>query len=246
MSEIVKCIDISHWQNFPDFKKVRAAGVIAMVHKSTEGTSYVDPNRATNCSNAIKNGIKCCCYHWIKPGNAKAQMQFFLKTVDPVSGERMVIDYEEDGCTLSDLKEAVQTLLDDPRDLQITVYSGHLLKEQLGSKQDSFLNENTDLWLAQYTSGSPSWPEGTYPQWTLWQYSESGTVDGIDRSLVDLNRFNGSDEELLTWISPAGGVEPVPPEPSELSRVYVNISTTGEVEVNIAVNNEVIYGVDQT
>lgn len=242
MSDQVKCIDISHWQNFPDFKKVRAAGVIAMVHKSTEGTSYVDPNRATNCSNATKHGIKCCCYHWIKPGNAKAQMQFFLKTVDPVIGERMVIDYEEDGCTLSDLKEAVQTLLDDPRALQITVYSGHLLKEQLGSKQDAFLAGNTDLWLAQYTSGTPSWSTGTYPQWTLWQYSENGTVTGIDGSLVDLNRFNGSDAELLEWISPAGSVAPVPPKPSEMASVHFNVATMGMVEVTIAVNGEVVYG----
>ena len=58
--------------------------------------------------------------------------------------------------------------------------------------------------LAQYTTGTPSWPDETYPQWSLWQYSETGEIDGINDSYVDLNRFNGSDAELLTWISPAG------------------------------------------
>ena len=82
----------------------------------------------------------------------------YLDTINPVPGERMVIDYEEDGCTLDDLHEAVRALLDDPRKLQVTVYSGHLLKEQLGDTRDDLLAKHTDLWLAQYTSGTPTWP----------------------------------------------------------------------------------------
>lgn len=239
MSDHPKCIDISHHQDFPDFAKVKAAGCLAMIHKASEGSSYVDKNRVTNINNATKAGIKCCTYHWLSPdSNPKSQMQFYLKTVDPVPGERVVIDYEEDGCTLSGLKEAVQALLDDPRGLQITIYSGHLLKEQLNGR-DAFLADNTDLWLAQYTSGTPTWSTATYPQWILWQYSESGSVDGITGSLVDLDRFNGSDEELLTWISPAG--EQPKPMP-EAAAVYLNLTTTGQVSVNIAINGEVVYG----
>lgn len=241
MTEIVKCIDISHHQDFPDFEKIRAAGVIAMIHKATEGSSYIDPNRRTNCSNAKAAGIACCTYHWLSPGSSPAsQIAFYLKTVDPVNGERMVIDYEENGCTLADLKEAVQALLDDPRELKITVYSGHLLKEQLGSKRDAFLADNTDLWLAQYTSSTPTWPDATYPIWMLWQYSESGTMDGIEGSLVDLNRFPGNDDELLRWISPTEQI-PAWPEP-EMANVYLNINTSGQVGFSIAINGEVIYG----
>jgi lysozyme len=200
---MVKCIDISHWQGFPDFKKVRAAGVVAMIHKATEGTKYVDPNRARNCHGAVSNGIKVCTYHWLKPGaDAVAQMAFYKNAVNPVPGERMIIDYEEEGCDLVQLKIAVQTLLADPRGLQVTVYSGHLLKQQLGTRRDAFLAENTSLWLAQYTTGTPTWPVATWPRWTLHQYSEHGTVDGIDGVAVDLNRFNGSEASLLKWIGP--------------------------------------------
>lgn len=241
MSDTAKCIDISHWQGFPDFDKVRAAGVIAMIHKATEGTSYQDPNRRQNYVNATKAGIKCCTYHWLKPGNAAQQMRFYLDAVDPVPGERMVIDYEEDGCALDDLKAAVETLLADPRDLQVTIYSGHLLKQQLGSKHDVLLADNTDLWLAQYTTGTPSWPTGTYPEWTLWQYSESGNVDGITGSAVDLDRFNGSDDELLKWISPRGEAPQPQPEPDAVP-VAVAITIADDVALTISVNGEVIYG----
>ena len=217
MAEIVKCIDISHWQDFPNFEEVRAYGTIAMIHKSTEGCSYVDPNRAKNCSNALKAGIAVCTYHWLSPGGKNAeQMEFYLSTVDPVPGERMVIDYEQDGCELNDLLEAVEVLIHDPRELRVSVYSGHLLKEQLGDTYNQYLSENTDLWLAQYTTGEPSWSEETYPKYTLWQYSEEGTIPGIDDAYVDLNRFNGTDDQLLAWISAPGATiaKPIkPPRP---------------------------------
>jgi lysozyme len=205
----VSCLDCSHWQGFPDWEAVRADGVVALIHKATEGTSYIDPNRTINFNNAAAAGIACCTYHWIKPGNAAAQMQFYLDTVNPVMGERMVIDYEEDGCTLDDLHEAVETLLNDARGLQITVYSGHLLKEQLGDDRDDLLYVHTDLWLAQYTSSDPAWPFGTYEHWKLWQFSEEGEIDGISDTNVDLNAFDGDDAELVRWIS-AG--KPVPEE----------------------------------
>jgi lysozyme len=241
MTEIVKCIDISHWQGFPDFKKVRAQGVIAMIHKATEGQSYQDPNRRQNIINATKAGIKCCTYHWLKPGDAAEQMAFYLRAVDPVEGERMVIDYEETGCTLDDLKAAVEMLIGDPRNLQVTVYSGHLLKEQLGDKHDSYLADHTDLWLAQYTTGTPTWPKGTYPQWALWQYSESGKLDGIEGSAVDLDRFNGTDAMLLEWISPDSD-QPIPGPDPETIPISVALTLPDDVAITISINGEVIYG----
>jgi len=242
MSDRPTCIDISHWQGFPDFAKVRAAGVIACIMKATQATGYVDPNRAPNFVNATKAGIKCCTYHWLSPGiDPKAQIAFYLKTVDPVPGERVVIDYEEEGCTLAGLKAAVQALLDDPRGLQVTIYSGHLLKEQLGSTRDAFLADHTDLWLAQYTTGTPSWPSSTYPHWTLWQYGERGSVDGITGSAVDLDRFNGPDDALLKWISPAAIKPPAPIEPEETVPVSIALTIPDNVALTITLNGEIIF-----
>ncbi|HEY7415608.1 MAG TPA: glycoside hydrolase family 25 protein, partial [Ktedonobacteraceae bacterium] len=188
MTDIPICIDISHHQGYCDFEEVARSGVKGIIHKCSEGTSYEDDMRAENCSNAMKAGLGVSTYHWLSPGsNATAQMEFYLSLLDPVKGERVVIDYEQDGCTLTMLKDAVQALLDYKHDLRITVYSGHLLKEQLNGNCDEFLRDNTDLWLAQYTSGTPSWSEGTYENWMLWQYSESGTIPGIDDAYVDLN-----------------------------------------------------------
>jgi lysozyme len=229
-----KVIDISHWQGFPDFEAVKAAGVLGVIFKATEGTDYVDPNRQKNFSAAVKAGLACCCYFWLKPGDGASQAEFFLETIEPVEGERVVIDYEEDGCTLDTLKEAVAALLDADLDLKITVYSGHLLKEKLGDECDDFLAQHTDLWLAQYTDDfdSISWPEGTYPQWTLHQYSQTGSVPGV-ASDCDLDRFNGSDDELLAWINPNGGDQIEPPVAGRTVRVNIFAPPDVEVIVNV-------------
>lgn len=239
MSDIPVCIDISHHQGYPDFDEVAQAGVKGIIHKCSEGTSFIDSARAENCSNAKKAGLAISTYHWLSPGSdASAQMEFYLSLLDPAKGERVVIDYEQDGCTLAMLKDAVQALIDYNCDLQITVYSGHLLKEQLNGSCDDFLAEKTDLWLAQYTSSDPSWSEGTYPNWTLWQYSETGSVPGIDDSYVDLNNFNGDEEAFLKWISPAGGIAPpIPPEPQpDVELVNVAITAPDNIEVRVSVN----------
>ena len=239
MSDIPVCIDISHHQGTPDMREVAASGVLGLIHKATEGTSFIDDARATNCSNAIAAGIAVSTYFGLKPGDGAAQAAFYLSVVDPVDGERCVIDYEEDSCSLTTLKDAVQALLDYRKALQITVYSGHLLKEQLGDSCDEFLRDNTDLWLAQYTSneGSISWPDGTYAVWSLWQYSESGRVPGIDDAYVDLNNFNGSDENFLKWSRPAGTKPPAPgPEPEPGAVVDVAITAPEGVEVEVSIN----------
>jgi lysozyme len=226
-----KCIDISHYQGRPDFNQVAASGVLAMIHKATEGTGYSDPDRAINCSNALKAGMAICTYHFLKHGNADAQMDFYVDVVEPVDGERLIIDYEDSACTIGDLHEAVQQLLDRGagKNWQITVYSGNLLKEQLGNSHDDFLAKNTDLWLAQYTSGTPSWPKGTYPTYSLWQYSESGTIPGISGAYVDLNVFNGSDENLIKWIGPVDGLQP----PVAAKEVNIVIAVKGNVKVTV-------------
>lgn len=239
MSDIPICIDISHHQGECDFDEVYAAGVVGMIHKATEGTSFVDDMRAENCVAAKNAGLAVATYHWLSPGsNPSAQMEFYLSTIDPVRGERVVIDYEQDGCTLNMLHDAVAALLDYGQDLQITVYSGHLLKEQLGSDCDDFLREHCDLWLAQYTSGTPSWPDGTFDEWTLWQYSESGTIPGIDDAYVDLNNFNGGEAQFLAWITPQGEAPrpPRPPPPPARQLVTVDITSPDGVDVKVSVN----------
>lgn len=253
MSDDCRIIDISHHQGNPDFDAVARTGVIAMIHKATQGTGNVDDCRAENIIAATAAGIACCTYHFLEHGNIEEQMQHYLDIIDPVDGERMVIDWEDwpghSIVTAADLLAAVKYLLADPRNLQVTVYgSESKLIEELSDldADDVEVLSQTSLWIAHYGVDEPGdWPKDIWPHWTLFQYTDQGEIDGVDGSTVDLNRFNGSDENLIKWINPADDGEPAPgPEPEPSESVHINIQTSEHVVITVAVNGEIIVGTD--
>lgn len=198
-------IDLSHWQDSePDFNKARAAGLVGVILKATEGTGYVDPTFAKRKTAAFQAYLPCASYHFLKHGNVTEQIQHYLATAKPAKHERVIIDYEDAGCTLADLRTAVTAIKNADSTLQITVYGGSKLKQELHSRDE--LLATTSLWLAQYTSGIPSWPKTTWPEYALWQYSD-GHFGGQPRSMdgfvepFDCNTYNGSQAECRAWFN---------------------------------------------
>lgn len=230
-------LDLSHWQTTINFATLKAGGILGVILKATEGTGYTDTTYRSRRASAEQAGLIVSTYHFLKAGNAQAQMAYYLAQVNPAPGERMVIDVEEAGTTLSDVHAAVQALLDDPRGVQVTVYGGSLIKDLLGSSPDKFLADNTSLWLAQYTSGTPSWPKQVWPNWSLWQYSDKGSVKGVSGA-CDVNVFNGEDANLVKWLSPAPKPVPQPPvtpDVGDLPTVTVHLDADKPVKLRIIV-----------
>jgi GH25 family lysozyme M1 (1,4-beta-N-acetylmuramidase) len=231
-------VDLSHHNPTPNWTQLKAAGTVGVIHKATEGTSYVDDTLFSRARAAMDAGLCWSTYHFLRPGDMVAQMQHYLDTVDPREGERMCLDHEDAGVSLSDLKQAVQILLDDPRKLQVTIYSGHVIEEQLGDACDQFLAENTSLWTCQYTSASaPSWCVATWPTWSLWQYTDRASVQGVSQP-VDGNKWNGDEAGLIAWFGPAEAVAPEP-EPEEPEEYYpIPITITMPPEQKLVVNGQ--------
>ena len=236
-------IDLSHHNPNPDWNQVKAAGVVGIIHKATEGTSFLDSQYFTRETAANNAGLCWASYHFLKHGNAAGQMDWYLSKAAPAPGDRVVIDYEDEACTLDDLHQAVQRILDKRPDVEITVYSGHLIKEQLGPNRDALLAENTSLWIAQYTSAAaPSWPKGTWPVWSLWQYTDKATVPGISAG-VDGNKWNGDPAKLPGWFSPDNAAPEPEPEPApEAKLVSVAITAPDGVDIRVTVNGEAYVG----
>lgn len=219
MANDLVIIDLSHHNTVTDFAAVKRAGVIGIIHKATEGTSFVDKTFATRRTQANAAGLKWASYHFLKHGNVDAQMTHYLGTAAPVRGERVVIDYEDEACTLDDLRAAVKRIRTLRPDVQIAIYAGHLIKQQLGNKRDELL-ATCSLWIAHYTSASsPSWPTATWPVWSLWQYSD-GQAGGSPKDVPginaphDCNAFNGSRTNCEKWMGP---VSSAPAEPEKFS-----------------------------
>jgi lysozyme len=216
-------IDISHHQPDPiDWARVKNGGTIGCIHKATEGTSYVDDKLFSRMSAAKQAGLLTSTYHFMREDNPTGQMKHYLGTINPVPGERICLDHETSGTSLAELEEAVTYVKSVRPDLQITIYSGHQIKEQLGNRRSAVLAENTSLWVAQYGK-SVSWPTATWPQWSLWQFTDEAPCDGI-KGPVDANRWNGSEEALISWLSPAGSA--TEPPKSNVQVVHIQPDVT--------------------
>jgi len=200
-------IDISHHNRVTSFEKVKAAGVMAVIHKATQGLSYVDPTYKDN-SGAIKAGdLLLGAYHFGTAGDASAQAEYFLSTVGDDTS-LLVLDLEGNpqGRDMS-LQEAEQFVhhVWTRTGRYPGLYSGHMIKEMLSAKRirraaDTELSKCW-LWIAQY-GPAPLIPT-VWSGWTLWQHTDGAAgkgpyeVDGIGR--CDRDYFNGTAQELVDF-----------------------------------------------
>ncbi len=223
-------IDLSHWNPEPNWSQLRASGVLAIFHKATEGTSYLDPTYRTRRLKATSSGFLWAPYHFLHGTEITKQMDWFLENIYVPKGGRVVLDHEADA-SLDQLCQAVTYLWDKHPDLEITIYSGHLIKEQLGDTTVRSELRKTSLWIAQYTSvNAPSWPRQQWPQWSLWQWTDGEKVPGISQP-VDGNRWNGTAENLVRFMSPASSQPAPQPEP-DMPTIVMNVPDNVRLLIN--------------
>jgi lysozyme len=193
-------IDISHHQQSVDFARVKADGIVGVIHKASEGSRFVDKKYKERRQQALDAGLLWGAYHFGVGGEGKIQADHFLETADPIDSTLVVLDYEANrvGPTMTlDQARAFVTHLEEHINRFAGLYSGSLIKEQLGDapNPDPVLSK-CFLWIAQYRGQKPVNIPTTFRTWTLWQYTDGvhgnapHTVDGIGQCDRDL--FNGS------------------------------------------------------
>lgn len=197
----VICIDISHYQKGINLSSFHAGGGLGVILKASEGTTIKDDCYSEFRQQAFDAGLALASYHFFRPSDPVEQARWYLGCAEPVDGERVVCDFEDDKTTVDDMVAFLMEIQRINPSLQLTVYSGHLIKERLGNNHHQWLAANTSLWLAQYTTGAVSWPQGTWKQWSLHQYTDTGSVPGYSGN-IDCDRFNGSDKNFLKWMGP--------------------------------------------
>ena len=106
-----------------------------------------------------------------------------------------MIDVEEYGNPIFfSTEKVVRRLRDMIDELTVNEYPVMIYTNKDGYAK--FVRGNFDdypLWLCTFSD-----PPETI-EWTLWQYSHSGEVDGI-KGDVDLNVFYGNEEQWIQWI----------------------------------------------
>lgn len=192
-------IDISSHQGYIDWDKVSSDKNINFVYiKATEGATYRSPHYAHNFSQAHRYGLLLGSYHYLtSTSSIDAQFDNFSKyAIKSIQDLIPMLDIEERGqwsrSQLIDSVDKFCELVEDYYGVQPMIYS------TMGFYNKNLTPHfnNHKLYIGRYSSNEPeiNW-EGEY---TIWQYSETGIIPGID-AYVDLCRYrkDGWIDEIL-------------------------------------------------
>lgn len=199
-------IDIASWQAGINIYKVKADFIIV---KATEGTTYVNPYFKKWADDVLASGKQLGIYHFATDkDSAKAQADFFYKTVKPYIG-RAVLFLDWENTSYSDVMSKGPSFAKKWLDR---------VHKRTGVRPLIYINQSTTwnynwasvaksykLWLAQYLYVNMNsngylkklshWDINHWSSETIYQYSSTGKIKGYSGNL-DLNKFYGS---VLSW-----------------------------------------------
>jgi lysozyme len=161
-------IDIYHGDPVQDFDKVKASGIVGVIHKATQGGAVVDQAYASRRKLAFAAGLKWGAYHFFDfSASPQAQADHFLSVADADADTLVALDWENVGNRepSAALARAFLEEIETKLGRKAVIYSGNVAKEQL-SGSDAYFGSHR-LWLCQYSSSFKVQASWTAP-W-LWQ-----------------------------------------------------------------------------
>src|SRR5271170_4870345 len=91
-------IDVYHGDPVLDFNLTRAAGVVGVIHKATQGGAVVDQGYATRRKQALACSLNWGAYHFYDfTASPKAQADHFLSVAAPDADTLIALDWENVG-----------------------------------------------------------------------------------------------------------------------------------------------------
>jgi autotransporter-associated beta strand protein len=207
-------IDVSSYQGDISWSEVNGAGISFAWAKATEGTFYIDPDFTQNEANAKANGVFIGAYHFAHPELDSADDEaayFWNEAKNYIKGGGVylvpMLDLEETsgGSTyMSDwVNEWCQDVVNYAKADGVTanpvVYTtGSIASDYLDSSVTQW-----PLWIADPNgenpeTGGPTVSIGSWPTWTFWQYTWTGSVSGV--GTCDEDVINGDATTLSYFV----------------------------------------------
>lgn len=229
-------IDCASYQAGIDPSKVPADFIIV---KSTQGTTYVNPDFQRLAEATIAAGKALGIYHYASGGNATAEANHMLDIAGGYIGRAIFcLDWEgvqnklfesgNDSAWIDEFCDAIENRVGSPC---LVYISKSVMGYASGHK----------LWVAQYANMNPTgyqdtpWNEGAY-DCCIRQYTSMGRLDGWGGDL-DLDKAYMSREEWDAWAAGNGA-------PASESHEHPSVANGGiaEVQAWLGCNADGIYG----
>lgn len=211
-AQVIEGIDVSHWQGVINWPAVAATEAEFVFIKATDSEHINDIRFRVNGPGATAAGLTVGVYHYATPhaydragatnlayDDAVAEAQWF---VDRAGGYMQpgnlppVLDIEDN----EHLGKAVLTAWAKDFLDHVELLTGVRPIVYANTYWAStFLEANdldTDLWIANWgVSSNP--PTGSWDDFEFWQYTDSGSLGGLDP--LDRNRFYGTPDDLAAY-----------------------------------------------
>lgn len=186
----IQGIDVSRYQGKINWRNVAFDRHARYVYiKATENVSLVDPYYYTNLREARAAGIPAGAYHFFSPSASPSmQLMNLTRTVPDLSEQDLIpmIDVETRGKgSLEEFQSRLRQFLigvERHYGVKPIIYTGtNFYNRYLCGQFDDYL-----YMIARYSNEMPEL--NCNPKFAIWQYSEKGSVAGI-QGHVDLSRF---------------------------------------------------------
>lgn len=224
----IKGIDVSYHQGNINWTKVKNDGIKFAIIRAGSGTKE-DSKFKENMKGALDAGIQVGVY-WFSNAytvnGAKDEAQKCMEVISPYKNKLsfpVFFDYEEYtlklaqnnnvNLSLSSVSNICKTFLSNLKSngYKCGIYTNKTVSKYYLSDE---LRNSYDFWIAQYNDKCTYW--GKY---TMWQYSQSGKVDGISGN-VDLNYYYKSNPVSMSKAS----ISSIPNQKYTGGKITPNIS----------------------
>jgi lysozyme len=216
-------IDISHNVTLSDFRAVHSAGVLGILHKSSEGGDWVDPSYAPRRRDAEQEGLLWGAYHFgTRQYSGARQAEMFLAAARPGPATLLALDYElndykpANSMQLSQAEEFVQVVYRATRRLPMVYTHANWANGERARRGIKPVPVTTNSVLAQcdlWVADPREQPEVPFAWanrgWKLWQYVVDESADkaayGASPRAIpgithcDRNLFAGDEQQLRRY-----------------------------------------------
>jgi len=205
-------VDISHYDTVQPngFTLAKAAGVLGVIHKATQGVDFTDGLYATRRPLAKAAGLLWGCYHFNTGDPVKTQVEFFFSVAKPDDQTLVALDFEDNTASEMSISQCAEflDLADQKLGRKLVLYGGDRIRKQLptaDAETQEFIGAHK-LWLSEY--GPVAHVPAPWTKYFLWQFTGDGTgpdphdVPGLTNSDgLDVNVCGSASTLAKDWTS---------------------------------------------
>lgn len=220
----VGIVDIHHDDGRYDLDAAKAGGIVALIHKATEGGDFVDKGYVRAAVEAKRAGLLFALYHFANGKTAaEKQADHFLAHAADHPEALLILDIEKNDRSRFGTMTLAQAVTFVERVHAATgrwpvfyTYTSMLAGMMRGATDaQRAVLAHCPLWVAQYGE-MPQHVPAPWATWDLWQYTDGPKYGPADRvtfprttpgfvdPVQDRSCFRGTVDDLALWWKTAG------------------------------------------